>query len=219
MLNKQLGKSSTVHPMPPTHDKQIFRSIPTISVANATGDPAAEHHPREVQTTSRARKIIFTKNTYAIYPNQQFPAPWEQHTHYNAVLAPYVTTPTDSSRASSQSSELQLALLALPPSTTISTTALDTRATNQSTSAPNMVIPSKEIASTALIVSPGIVCWNTTGLPFQDPCHIRSSVCQIDNLTPSSKTFVRKYELSKSQLNSEPLKHTRLSTPVPNVPY
>uniref|UniRef100_A0A915HTW4 Uncharacterized protein n=1 Tax=Romanomermis culicivorax TaxID=13658 RepID=A0A915HTW4_ROMCU len=56
-----------------------------------------------------------------------------------------------------------------------------------------MVIPSKEIASAAPIVSPRIVCWNTTGRAFQDPCHIRSSVCQIDNLTPSSKTFVRKY--------------------------
>uniref|UniRef100_A0A915HFZ0 Uncharacterized protein n=1 Tax=Romanomermis culicivorax TaxID=13658 RepID=A0A915HFZ0_ROMCU len=180
-----------------------------------------ERHMPIASTAPPAKTALAScnpQNTYAIYPNQQFPAPWEQHTHYNAVLAPYVTTPTDSSRASSQSSELQLALLALPPSTTISTTALDTRATNQSTSAPNMVIPSKEIASAALIVSPGIVCWNATGLPFQDPCHIRSSVCQIDNLTPSSKTFVRKYQLSKSQLNSEPLKHTRLSTPVPNVP-
>uniref|UniRef100_A0A915I464 Uncharacterized protein n=1 Tax=Romanomermis culicivorax TaxID=13658 RepID=A0A915I464_ROMCU len=92
------------------------------------------------------------QNTYAIYPNQQFPVPWEQHIHYNAVRAPYVTTPTDSSRASSQSSEIQLALPALPPSTTISTTALNTRAINQSTSATNMVIPSKEIASAAPIL-------------------------------------------------------------------
>uniref|UniRef100_A0A915KYA1 Uncharacterized protein n=1 Tax=Romanomermis culicivorax TaxID=13658 RepID=A0A915KYA1_ROMCU len=71
--------------------------------------------------------------------------------------------------------------------------ALETRAINQSTSATNMVIPSKEIAPAALIVSPGIVCWNATGCTFQDPCHIRSSICQFDNLTPSSKTFVRTY--------------------------
>uniref|UniRef100_A0A915JUN0 Uncharacterized protein n=1 Tax=Romanomermis culicivorax TaxID=13658 RepID=A0A915JUN0_ROMCU len=131
--------------------------------------------------------------TYVIYPNQQFLAPWEQHIHYNDVPAPYFTTPTDSSRPSSQSSELQLALPALPPSTTISMTALDRWAINQSTSAANMVIPSKEIASAAPIVSPWIVCWNATSRAFQDPCHIRSFVCQIDNLTPSSKTFVRKY--------------------------
>uniref|UniRef100_A0A915KNS9 Peptidase A2 domain-containing protein n=1 Tax=Romanomermis culicivorax TaxID=13658 RepID=A0A915KNS9_ROMCU len=43
----------------------------------------------------------------------------------------------------------------------------------------------------APIVSPGIVCWNATGRAFQDPCHIRSSICQIDNLTLSSKTFAQ----------------------------
>uniref|UniRef100_A0A915KTX2 Uncharacterized protein n=1 Tax=Romanomermis culicivorax TaxID=13658 RepID=A0A915KTX2_ROMCU len=133
------------------------------------------------------------ENTYAIYPNQHFPVPWEQHIHCNAMPAPYVTTPTDSSHASSQSSELQLALPALPSSTTGYATTLDTRALNQSTSAANMVIPSKEIASAAPILSPGIVCWNATGHAFPDPCHIHLSVCQIDNLMPSSKTFVRKY--------------------------
>uniref|UniRef100_A0A915JXC3 Uncharacterized protein n=1 Tax=Romanomermis culicivorax TaxID=13658 RepID=A0A915JXC3_ROMCU len=97
----------------------------------------------------------FVQNTYAIYPNHQFPAPWEQHIHYNAVPAPYITTPTDSSRASSQSSELQLALPALTPPTAASTPALEPCAINQSTSAANMVIPSKEIASAAPIVSPG----------------------------------------------------------------
>uniref|UniRef100_A0A915JBH7 Peptidase A2 domain-containing protein n=1 Tax=Romanomermis culicivorax TaxID=13658 RepID=A0A915JBH7_ROMCU len=56
-----------------------------------------------------------------------------------------------------------------------------------------MVIPSKEIASTAPIMSPGIVCLNATSHAFRDSSHIRSSICQIDNLTPSSKTFVRKY--------------------------
>uniref|UniRef100_A0A915IZD6 Uncharacterized protein n=1 Tax=Romanomermis culicivorax TaxID=13658 RepID=A0A915IZD6_ROMCU len=121
----------------------------------------------------------FVQNTYAVYLNQQILAPREQHIHYNAVPAPYITTPTDSSRASSQSSELQLALPALPPSTTVSTTALDMCAINQSTSATNMVIPSKEIASAAPIVRPGIVCWNPTGRAFQDPCHIHSSICQM----------------------------------------
>uniref|UniRef100_A0A915I9Y1 Peptidase A2 domain-containing protein n=1 Tax=Romanomermis culicivorax TaxID=13658 RepID=A0A915I9Y1_ROMCU len=140
----------------------------------------------------------FVQNTYAIYPNQQFPAPWEQHIHYNAMPTPYVTTPTDSSRASSQSFELQLALPALPSSTTVSMTALNTPEINQSTSAVNMVIPSEEIVSAAPIVSPGIVCWNATGPFFNDPCHIRSSVCQIDNLTPSSKTFVHKYASTRA---------------------
>uniref|UniRef100_A0A915HKR7 Uncharacterized protein n=1 Tax=Romanomermis culicivorax TaxID=13658 RepID=A0A915HKR7_ROMCU len=91
----------------------------------------------------------FVQNTYAVYPNHHFPGPWEQHIHYNAVLAPYVTTPTDSSPASSQSSELQLALPMLPPPNATSTPALKTRANNQSTSAANVVIPSKEIASAA----------------------------------------------------------------------
>uniref|UniRef100_A0A915HNY1 Uncharacterized protein n=1 Tax=Romanomermis culicivorax TaxID=13658 RepID=A0A915HNY1_ROMCU len=94
---------------------------------------------------------FLSKNTYAIYPNQQFPVPWEQHIHYKAVPAPYLTTPTDSSRASSQASLLQLALPALPPPTAVSTPALQPRATNQSTSATNMVVPSKEIASAARI--------------------------------------------------------------------
>uniref|UniRef100_A0A915HV12 Uncharacterized protein n=1 Tax=Romanomermis culicivorax TaxID=13658 RepID=A0A915HV12_ROMCU len=99
--------------MLPIHGKPIFGPIPTIFMANVIGDPAAEHRPKEAQTTPAAREIIFMKppndfvqNTYAVYLNQQFPAPWEQHIHYNAVLAPYVTTPTDSLRASSQSSQL-----------------------------------------------------------------------------------------------------------------
>uniref|UniRef100_A0A915K4X3 Uncharacterized protein n=1 Tax=Romanomermis culicivorax TaxID=13658 RepID=A0A915K4X3_ROMCU len=58
----------------------------------------------------------------------------------------------------SQSSELQLALPALLPPTAVSTPTLETRASNQSTSAANIVIPSKEIASATPIVSPGIVC-------------------------------------------------------------
>uniref|UniRef100_A0A915JBB0 Reverse transcriptase/retrotransposon-derived protein RNase H-like domain-containing protein n=1 Tax=Romanomermis culicivorax TaxID=13658 RepID=A0A915JBB0_ROMCU len=83
------------------------------------------------------------KTTYAVYPNHQFPAPWEQHIHYDAVPAPYLTTPTDSLRASSQSSELQLALPALPPPNAASTPALETRANNHLTSTANIVIPSK----------------------------------------------------------------------------
>uniref|UniRef100_A0A915I9Q6 Uncharacterized protein n=1 Tax=Romanomermis culicivorax TaxID=13658 RepID=A0A915I9Q6_ROMCU len=120
-------------------------------MANMIGDPTAEHCPKEAQTTLAVHEIIFMKNTYAVYPNQQFLAPWEQHIHYNAVPALCVTRPTDSLRTSSQSSELQLALPALPPSTTISMTPLDTRAINQSTSAANMVIPSKKIVLAAPI--------------------------------------------------------------------
>uniref|UniRef100_A0A915IFU2 Uncharacterized protein n=1 Tax=Romanomermis culicivorax TaxID=13658 RepID=A0A915IFU2_ROMCU len=126
-----------------------------------------------------------------------FPASWEQHIHYNTMPAPYVTTPTDSSPTSSQSSELQLALPALPQSSTVSTTALDTRAINQSTSAANMVIPSKEIASATPIVSPR-KHWNPRGHAFQDPCHIRSSICQINNLMLSSKTFLCKYASTRA---------------------
>uniref|UniRef100_A0A915IHD9 Uncharacterized protein n=1 Tax=Romanomermis culicivorax TaxID=13658 RepID=A0A915IHD9_ROMCU len=94
------------------------------------------------------------KNTYAVYLNHQFQAPWEQHIHYNAVPAPYVTTPTDSSCTSSQSSELLLALPVLPPVTAASTSALKTRAINQSTLAANMVIQSKEIAPAHQLSAP-----------------------------------------------------------------
>uniref|UniRef100_A0A915J9U3 Aspartic peptidase DDI1-type domain-containing protein n=1 Tax=Romanomermis culicivorax TaxID=13658 RepID=A0A915J9U3_ROMCU len=96
--------------------------------------------------TPKAREepaAFLSKNTYAIYPNQHFPAPWEQYIQDNAVPAPYVTTPTDSSCTSSQSSELPLALLALPSSSTISATALDMRALNQSTSTANMTFVRK----------------------------------------------------------------------------
>uniref|UniRef100_A0A915I1J2 Uncharacterized protein n=1 Tax=Romanomermis culicivorax TaxID=13658 RepID=A0A915I1J2_ROMCU len=98
----------------------------------------------------------FVQNTYAIYLNPNFPLSWEQHIHYNALPVPYIKTPTDSSHASSQFSQLLLPLPALPSSSTISATTLDRGASNQSISAANMVIPSKEIASAALIVSPGI---------------------------------------------------------------
>uniref|UniRef100_A0A915KTK0 Peptidase A2 domain-containing protein n=1 Tax=Romanomermis culicivorax TaxID=13658 RepID=A0A915KTK0_ROMCU len=103
--------------------------------------------------------------------------------------------------------QLQLALPGLPPPNAASTPTLEPGPANQSTSTANVVIPSKEIASAAPIVSPGIVCWNTMGSAFQDPCHrhtfqdpchIRSSVCQIDNLTPSTKTFVHKYASTRA---------------------
>uniref|UniRef100_A0A915J8G1 Peptidase A2 domain-containing protein n=1 Tax=Romanomermis culicivorax TaxID=13658 RepID=A0A915J8G1_ROMCU len=69
---------------------------------------------------------------------------------------------------------------------------------NQSTSAANMLILSKEIAFAAPIVSPRMVCWNATDHTFRDPCHIHSNIRQIDNLTPSSKTFVRKYASTRA---------------------
>uniref|UniRef100_A0A915J2Z6 Peptidase A2 domain-containing protein n=1 Tax=Romanomermis culicivorax TaxID=13658 RepID=A0A915J2Z6_ROMCU len=56
-----------------------------------------------------------------------------------------------------------------------------------------MVIPSKEIASTTPIISIGIVCWNATTQASHNPCHICSSICQMDNLTPFTKTFIQKY--------------------------
>uniref|UniRef100_A0A915JG61 Peptidase A2 domain-containing protein n=1 Tax=Romanomermis culicivorax TaxID=13658 RepID=A0A915JG61_ROMCU len=96
-------------------------------------------------------------------------------------------------KASLQSSELPLKLLALPSTSTASATNSDMRTLNQSTLARNMVIPSKKIATTTPIISPGIVCWNVTTHASKDPCHIRSSFCQIDNLTPSTKMFVRQY--------------------------
>uniref|UniRef100_A0A915K511 Uncharacterized protein n=1 Tax=Romanomermis culicivorax TaxID=13658 RepID=A0A915K511_ROMCU len=191
-------------------------------------------HTQIVSTDLQAETALASRNPlniYAIYPNQQFPAPWEQYIHHNAVPAPYITTPTDSLHTSSQSSELQLALPALPPQTAVSTPTLDTRAITQSTYPAYMIIPSKEIASAALIVSPRIVCWNATGCAFQDPCHIRSSVCQMDNLTPSSKTLISCRpqrlsfantslpELSKFPLNSEPSKHMPSLTLVPKAPY
>uniref|UniRef100_A0A915HHX8 Uncharacterized protein n=1 Tax=Romanomermis culicivorax TaxID=13658 RepID=A0A915HHX8_ROMCU len=135
----------------------------------------------------------FVQNTYSIYPNANFMPRWEQHIHYNAAPAPYLTMPTDSSSPSSQSSELPLALPALPSSSTLPATSSDAHTGSQSTSSTNMIIPSKEIASTPPIISPGIVCWNATTQASRDPCHICLSVCQIDNLTPSTKTFVRKY--------------------------
>uniref|UniRef100_A0A915IVE2 Uncharacterized protein n=1 Tax=Romanomermis culicivorax TaxID=13658 RepID=A0A915IVE2_ROMCU len=183
-------------------------SKPTLMIftASATGDHTPEHGPKE--------------STYTVYSHPNFTPPWEQHIHYNATRAPYVTTPMDSLCASSQSSELLLTLLALPSTSNASTTNLDTRTLDQSTSAPNMVIPSKEIASAAPIVSPGIVCWNATCHASHDPCHICPSICQIDNLTPSSlSTNTLPGELSKSSSNLVQSKHMHSSTPALNAPY
>uniref|UniRef100_A0A915K5P6 Uncharacterized protein n=1 Tax=Romanomermis culicivorax TaxID=13658 RepID=A0A915K5P6_ROMCU len=83
-------------------------------------------------------------------------------------------------------------VLNVASSATLTATTLNMRAINQSTSATNMVIPSKEISSPAQIVSPEIVCWNTTGHAFRDHCHIRLSVCQMDNLRPSSARLVKR---------------------------
>uniref|UniRef100_A0A915KBW1 Uncharacterized protein n=1 Tax=Romanomermis culicivorax TaxID=13658 RepID=A0A915KBW1_ROMCU len=174
MLKEQIGKISPIQPTPLNHCKPIFGSIPMISVSNATGDPAAEQGLKEVQTTLPAHETIFMKVTLYKARIILFTTPTpsirirEQHIHYNAVPAPYVTTPTESLRTSSQSSEQQLALPALPSSATVSMTTFHTHAINQSTSADNMVIPSEEVASAALIVSPGNVCWNATGHPFED---------------------------------------------------
>uniref|UniRef100_A0A915JL31 Peptidase A2 domain-containing protein n=1 Tax=Romanomermis culicivorax TaxID=13658 RepID=A0A915JL31_ROMCU len=134
-------------------------------------------------------------NTYAVYPNHNFTPPWEQHIHYNAAPVPYVIMPMDSSRASLQSSQLPLMLRALLSTSMVSTTNSDMRSL---TSATNMVISSKEIAAAVPIISPGIVCWNTTTHASNDSCHIHLSVCQIDNLTPSTKMFVRKYASTRA---------------------
>uniref|UniRef100_A0A915IJE5 Uncharacterized protein n=1 Tax=Romanomermis culicivorax TaxID=13658 RepID=A0A915IJE5_ROMCU len=101
-------KILVVNLTPPSLCQPIFKPTLTISMASATGDHPAEHHPKEVPPIPMAHAIIFTKNTYAIYPNPNFMPPWEQHIHYNVVPAP------DSSGASLQSLELRLALPALP---------------------------------------------------------------------------------------------------------
>uniref|UniRef100_A0A915JCF5 Uncharacterized protein n=1 Tax=Romanomermis culicivorax TaxID=13658 RepID=A0A915JCF5_ROMCU len=88
MLNEPIRKISTIQPTLLKCCKLIFRSALTISGANAIGDHAAEHCPKEVQITPATQEIIFMKNTNAIYRNQHFSAPWEQHIHYNAVPAP-----------------------------------------------------------------------------------------------------------------------------------
>uniref|UniRef100_A0A915JIJ9 Uncharacterized protein n=1 Tax=Romanomermis culicivorax TaxID=13658 RepID=A0A915JIJ9_ROMCU len=83
-------------------------------VDNVTGDPDAERFPKEATIIRPVPADTTIMNTYAIYMNYEYAALWEQHIHYNAVPAPYVTMLMDSSPASSQSNEVPLALLALP---------------------------------------------------------------------------------------------------------
>uniref|UniRef100_A0A915L2K4 Peptidase A2 domain-containing protein n=1 Tax=Romanomermis culicivorax TaxID=13658 RepID=A0A915L2K4_ROMCU len=147
-----------------------FEPTLTISAASATGDHALEHSLKEVQTIPAAHEAIFKK----------------------------VTMPTDSSRTSLQSSELPLVLPALPLTSTVSATNLEAGTISQSTSAANMVIPSKEIASATPIISPGIISWNATAHASYDLCHIHSSICQIENPTPSTKMFVHKYASTRA---------------------
>uniref|UniRef100_A0A915K4C4 Uncharacterized protein n=1 Tax=Romanomermis culicivorax TaxID=13658 RepID=A0A915K4C4_ROMCU len=162
------------------------RGAPPQRGLNLLGWLCSYYH--EGNSLSRPNDLV--QNTYAVYPNVNFMPLWEQHIHYNATPAPYVSTPTDSSCISSQSSELPLALPALPSTSPVPATGLDARTSSPSTSTANMVIPSKEIASAAPIISPGIVCWNGTTHASHNLCHICSSVCQIDNLTPPTKMFV-----------------------------
>uniref|UniRef100_A0A915L9F5 Uncharacterized protein n=1 Tax=Romanomermis culicivorax TaxID=13658 RepID=A0A915L9F5_ROMCU len=125
MLNKTTAKISAVKPIPLNGCQLISELTLMILMANAIGDQAVERRPKEVRIIPMAQGAIFMKNTYPIYANTNFLLPWEQHIHYDAAPASYVTTPTDSSRASSQSLELSLALPALPSSSTITATALD----------------------------------------------------------------------------------------------
>uniref|UniRef100_A0A915KVV5 Uncharacterized protein n=1 Tax=Romanomermis culicivorax TaxID=13658 RepID=A0A915KVV5_ROMCU len=134
--------------------------------------------------------VFLSKNTYAVYSNYDYTPLWEQHIHYNAAPAPYITRPMDLLGNSSQSSEVPLALPALPSTSAAPAGNLDTGTGTQPMSTANMVIPSKEIASTTLIISLGIVGWAATTQAVNNPCHIGSSVCQMENLMPSTKMFV-----------------------------
>uniref|UniRef100_A0A915KYP2 Uncharacterized protein n=1 Tax=Romanomermis culicivorax TaxID=13658 RepID=A0A915KYP2_ROMCU len=63
MLNGTISKISPIQPTLLNCCKPIFGSIPMISMANAIGDQAAEHRPKQVQTTPAVREIIFTRVT------------------------------------------------------------------------------------------------------------------------------------------------------------
>uniref|UniRef100_A0A915KS81 Secreted protein n=1 Tax=Romanomermis culicivorax TaxID=13658 RepID=A0A915KS81_ROMCU len=81
--------------------------------------------------------------------------------------------PMDSSHASSQSTEALLALLALPSTSAAARASnLDALTNSKPTSMANMVMPSKEIATTAPIVSPGIIWWATMAHATNNSCHI-----------------------------------------------
>uniref|UniRef100_A0A915JKV6 Uncharacterized protein n=1 Tax=Romanomermis culicivorax TaxID=13658 RepID=A0A915JKV6_ROMCU len=118
------------------------------SAGNASGDGDVEHLPKEALIIHTPLIDIIMKDYTPL---------WEQHIHYNAAPAPYITRPTDSFGTSSQSSQVPLALPALPSTSAAPAGNLDTGTGTQPTSTANMVIPSKEIASTTLILSRGIV--------------------------------------------------------------
>uniref|UniRef100_A0A915HGA8 Uncharacterized protein n=1 Tax=Romanomermis culicivorax TaxID=13658 RepID=A0A915HGA8_ROMCU len=59
MLNEQIGRISASQLTPHYRHKPNFELTPTISMVNAIGDHAVEHHPKEVQTTPVAHGIIF----------------------------------------------------------------------------------------------------------------------------------------------------------------
>uniref|UniRef100_A0A915J2S2 Uncharacterized protein n=1 Tax=Romanomermis culicivorax TaxID=13658 RepID=A0A915J2S2_ROMCU len=117
---------------------------------NGNGDRNVEHLPKEALIFCVALMDITMKL------NTDYMPPWDQHIHYNAMPAPYVTKPTDSTQGSSKSSEVPLALPALPSPSAAPAGSPDARIGTQPTSTANMVKPSKEIASATPIVSPGI---------------------------------------------------------------
>uniref|UniRef100_A0A915IW28 Uncharacterized protein n=1 Tax=Romanomermis culicivorax TaxID=13658 RepID=A0A915IW28_ROMCU len=134
---------------------------------------------------------FLSKNTYIIYPDYEYATPWEQHVQYNLPPMPWITTPTNSSRASSQSSKIALKL-SMPPMSSANPAAsnLDAPDYSQPTSTANMVMPSKEVTAATLIVSPDILCWVATDNAAEEPCYKYSSLCQIDNITLNTKFSV-----------------------------
>uniref|UniRef100_A0A915JTM8 Uncharacterized protein n=1 Tax=Romanomermis culicivorax TaxID=13658 RepID=A0A915JTM8_ROMCU len=101
----------------------IWEQIPMISMDNTIGDQ---------------------DNTFAVYQNYNYAPLWEQHIHYNALPTPYITRSMDSSCTSSQSSEILLALPALPSTLAATVNMLDVHLNVQTTSTANMVMWSKE---------------------------------------------------------------------------
>uniref|UniRef100_A0A915KK62 Uncharacterized protein n=1 Tax=Romanomermis culicivorax TaxID=13658 RepID=A0A915KK62_ROMCU len=66
-----------------------------MSMDKANGECTVEHLPKEALISPPARADTTMKNSYTIYRNTDYTPPWEQHIHYNAAPAPYVTTPKD----------------------------------------------------------------------------------------------------------------------------
>uniref|UniRef100_A0A915IYL3 Uncharacterized protein n=1 Tax=Romanomermis culicivorax TaxID=13658 RepID=A0A915IYL3_ROMCU len=129
-------------------------------------------HSNPLSISEQIPRIFPDKNTNTIYPNYDYAPLWEQHIHYNALPAPYVTRPMDSSHASFQSLEILLALPALPSTSAIMVNMLDAHSNVQTTSTANMVMPSNKIASATSIISTGIVWWAAMAHAADDPCHI-----------------------------------------------